>query len=53
MPTVSINLSEKAYFIYTNLEKTTRSKVVSAALLEWNARIMHNLNEFSEVKKNE
>jgi len=39
MPTVSISLSPKAYNIYAELPKTTRSNVVSAALLQWHAQL--------------
>ena len=37
MPTVSINLSPKAYQIYAGLTKQHRSSAVSAALCQWNA----------------
>lgn len=35
MPTVTITMSDKAYDIYRTLDKGTRSKQVSAAILEW------------------
>jgi hypothetical protein len=48
MPTVSISLSEKAYIIYTNVKKTNRSAIVSAALCQWNAQLMNNMTELIE-----
>ena len=35
MPTVTITMNEKAYEIYRTLDKGTRSRQMSAALLEW------------------
>jgi hypothetical protein len=37
MPVVSVNLSENAYEIYKEIEKMRRSKIISAALMQWNA----------------
>ena len=37
MPTVTITMSDKAYDIYRNWSKGTRSMRTSAAILQWNA----------------
>ena len=46
MPTVTITMSDKAYDIYRTLDKGTRSKQVSAAILEWYHRVV--LKEWEE-----
>ena len=46
MPTVTITMSEKAYDIYRTLDKGTRSKQVSVAILEWYHREI--LGEYEE-----
>lgn len=38
MPGVSVALSDQAYEIFKNLEKGRRSKIMSAALLQWYAQ---------------
>lgn len=37
MPTVTISMSPEAYRIYDQIDKGSRSRVVSAALLLWQA----------------
>ena len=40
MPTVSINLTENAYKLYTEWKKGQRSQRVSAAICLWNAQVL-------------
>jgi len=37
MPTVTITMSDKAYELYREWEKGTRSNRVSAAIMQWEA----------------
>jgi len=37
MPTVTITMSDKAYELYRQWEKGTRSNRVSAAIMQWEA----------------
>ena len=39
MPNVSINLTEKAYDVFRYLDKGSRSRIMSAALLLWNSQL--------------
>jgi hypothetical protein len=40
MPTVTITMSEKAYDVFREWEKGSRSGRTSAAILLWNAQVL-------------
>lgn len=49
MPTITISLSDGAYEIYRQLDKGTRSRQMSTALIQW----WQSVTEYSRMRAEE
>lgn len=49
MPTISVNLSDKAYATVVQWEKGTRSSRISAAIAVWHSQMMDSQRYLEEI----